>query len=151
IADLYMRWGKDDLALAAFERLTRLEPDEPGHLVTLGEQYFQRGDKTKAIATWKRIANTKSAAALAKLGEVLAEHGMPTDALAHYAKALKLEPANADIYKGRAQVYEGTKAYSDALADWEKVLSLLPHKPGDRVARRDARRRIVSIITRWGS
>ena len=149
IADLYMRWGKDDLALAAFERLTRLEPDDAGHLVTLGEQYYQRGDKARAVATWKRIANAKSAAAYAKLGEVLAEHGMPTDALANYARALKLEPQNPEIYKGRAQVFEGTKAYADAVADWEKVLSLLSAKASDRVARREARRRIVSIITRW--
>jgi tetratricopeptide (TPR) repeat protein len=151
IADLYMRWGKDDLALAAFERLTRLEPNEAGHLVTLGEQYFQRGDKAKAVAIWKRIANAKTAAAYAKLGEVLAEHGMPADALAHYGRAIKLEPDNADLYKGRAQVHEGSKAYADALADWEKVLTLLPGKPGDRAMRRDARRRVVSIITRWGS
>ena len=148
IADLYMRWGKEDLALAAFERLARLEPDDPGHLVALGEQYFQRGDKARAIATWKRLGG-RNAAGYAKLGEVLAEHGMPTDALANYAKAIKLEPGNSEHYKGRAQVYEGTKAYADAVADWEKVLSLLSAKPGDRPARREARRRIVSVLTRW--
>ncbi|HRC57292.1 MAG TPA: tetratricopeptide repeat protein, partial [Kofleriaceae bacterium] len=92
IADLYQRYGKEDLALAAYERLAKIEPDEPGHLVALGEQYYQKGDKAKAMATWRRIGNAKSAAALAKLGEVMAEHNEPKEALGAYEKAIKLEP-----------------------------------------------------------
>ena len=62
IADLYMRWGKEDLAIVEYERLAKLEPDDITHLVTLGEQYFQKGDKARAMATWKRIiANGKAA------------------------------------------------------------------------------------------
>ncbi|HTJ40847.1 MAG TPA: HEAT repeat domain-containing protein [Kofleriaceae bacterium] len=150
IADLYTRWGKDDLALAAYERLATLEPDDPGHLVTLGEQYYSRGDKAKALATWKRIAASGKASGFAKLGEVMSEHGMTTDALANYGKAIKLEPNNPDHYKGRAAVYESIKSYADAMADWQKVMSLLGDKAVDRVARREARRRIVGVLVRWG-
>jgi cellulose synthase operon protein C len=146
IADLYQRYGKEELAIAAYERLAKIEPDDPSHLVTLGEQYFQKGDKVRALATWKRIANGKSAAALAKLGEVMAEHNMPIDALANYGKAIKLEPRNPDLYKGRAAIHEGQKAYGDALADWEEVLRLVD--PKDRSARREARRRLVQVLLR---
>lgn len=149
IADLYIRWNKEDLALAAYERLTRLEPDDPGHLVTLGEQYFQRGEKNKALDTWKRIANAKTATAEARLGEVLNEHGMPAEALLHYAKAIKMEPNNPEHHKGEAIVREGQKQYAEAVAGWEKVLSLLPAK--ERGKRREAQRRLVQIITRWGA
>ncbi|MBP6631904.1 MAG: HEAT repeat domain-containing protein [Kofleriaceae bacterium] len=148
-ADLYTRWGKEDLAVAAFERLARLEPDEPSHLVTLGAQYFQRGEKDKALATWRRLANGKSAAGYARLGEVLAEHGMPADARTNYDKAIKLEPKNADLYRGRAQVFESTKAFADAVGDWEKVLALTPAT--DRAKRKEAQRRLVQLITRWGA
>ena len=148
IADMYTRWGKEDQALAAFERLARLEPDEPAHLVTLGEQYHQRGQKDKAMATWKRIANTRTAAAYAKLGDVLAEHDAPAEGLVYYAKALKLEPQNPDLYRGRAQIHERQKGFADAVADWEKALSLWT-KPSDRTARREARRRIVNLLPRW--
>lgn len=149
IADLYQRYGKEDLAIAAYERLAKIEPDDPSHLVTLGEQYFQKGDKARALATWKRIANGKSAAALAKLGEVMAEHNMPADALANYGKAIKLEPKNAELYKGRAALYEAQKSYNDALSDWEEVLRLLD--PKDRTARREARRRLVQVLVRSGA
>ncbi len=148
IADMYTRWGREDQALAAFERLARLEPDEPAHLVTLGEQYHQRGQKDKAMATWKRIANTRSAAAYAKLGDVLAEHDAPAEGLVYYAKALKLEPASAELYRGRAQIHERQKSFAEAVADWEKALALWT-KPSDRTARREGRRRIVNLLPRW--
>jgi cellulose synthase operon protein C len=153
LADLYQRWNKDDLALAAYERLAKLEPNDPAHLVVLGEQYWAKGDKAnqdKAIAIWKRIANAKTAKAYAKLGDTLAEHGMQVDGLAHYAKAIKLEPKNPDLYKGRAAIYEGQKQWAEALADWESAMSLLGDKPTDRVARREGRRHIVQLLTRWG-
>ncbi|MBZ0235409.1 MAG: tetratricopeptide repeat protein, partial [Deltaproteobacteria bacterium] len=148
IADMYLRWGKDDLAMAALERLARLEPDDPAHLVTLGEQYHQRGQKDKAMATWKRIANTRSATGYAKLGDVLAEHDAPAEGLVYYAKAIKLEPNNPELYKGRAQIHERQKQFDEAVADWEKALSLWT-KPSDRSSRREARRRIVAVLQRW--
>ncbi|MCA9676893.1 MAG: tetratricopeptide repeat protein, partial [Myxococcales bacterium] len=151
LADLYQRWGKDDLALAAYERLAKLEPDDPAHLVVLGEQYWQKGEKDKALATWKRIVNAKTARSYAKLGDVLAEHQMQTDGLANYAKALKMDGKDPEIYKGRAAIYESMRSYAEAMADWEKLMSLLGDKPQDRTARREARRHIVSLLTRWGA
>jgi cellulose synthase operon protein C len=150
IAEMYQRMGKEDLALAEYERLAKLEPDDPGHLVTLGEQYWQKNDRARAITTWKKLANAGKASGLAKLGEVMAEHNMPTDALASYAKAIKLEEKNPDLYKGRALVYESQKMWAEAVADWDKVLSLLGTKTTDRLARREARKKKVTAITKWG-
>jgi tetratricopeptide (TPR) repeat protein len=151
IADLYQRWGKEDLAIAQYERLAKLEPDDPGHLVTLGEQYWQKQDKARALATWKRLANSGKASGYAKLGEVLGEHNYDADARANFDKAIKLDDKNPDFYKGRAHIFESKKNYADAVTDWEMVLKLLSHKPTDRLARRDARKRLVGIITRWGA
>jgi len=154
LADLYQRWGKDALALAAYEKLAKLEPDDIGHLVVLGEQYWSQGDKAghdKALATWKRIAKANTATALAKLGDVLAEHGMQIDGLAHYAAALKKEPKNAELYKGRAAIYEGQKQWQEAMTDWKSAYALFGDKPQDRSAKREARRHIVSLLARWGA
>lgn len=146
IADLYQRYGKEELALAAYERLSKIEPDDPGHLISLGEQYLQKGDKAKAMATWRRIGNAKSAAALAKLGEVMAEHNEPREALTAYEKAIKLEPKNPELYKGRAAIYESRKEYQEAISDLEEVLRLVDAK--DRTARREVRRRLVGVLLR---
>ncbi|MFT3699118.1 MAG: HEAT repeat domain-containing protein [Kofleriaceae bacterium] len=151
IAEIYSRFGKDDLAIVEYERLAKLEPEDMSHLVTLGEQYYQKGDKTKAMATWMRIIASKKPIAYAKLGEVLAEHGAAyqTEAKKNYDKAIELNPKNPDFYKGRAGLYEAMKGATSlalALLDWEKVLQLTGSKPTDRLARRDARRHIVTVL-----
>lgn len=148
IADMYQRWGKEDLAIAQYERLAKLEPDDPGHLVTLGEQYWQKNDRPRAITTWKRIAASNKASGFAKLGEVMAEHNMGAEALANYDKAIGLDAKNPEFYKGRASVLEGQKQLAKALDDWQKVLDLVGTKATDRLARRDARRHYVQIVTR---
>ncbi|MGE5180934.1 MAG: HEAT repeat domain-containing protein, partial [Acidobacteriota bacterium] len=150
IADLYTRWGKEDLAIAEYERLAKLEPDDSSHLVTLGEQYFQKGDRARAMATWKRIVANGKAASYAKLGEVMAEHNFTSDARAAYERAIQLDPKNPDFYKGRAALFEMNKSWLDAANDWKTVLSLIGTKPTDRVARREARKRYISVLVRSG-
>ncbi|MDX2086678.1 MAG: HEAT repeat domain-containing protein [Kofleriaceae bacterium] len=152
IADTYQRWGKEDLAIAEYERLAKLEPDDPAHLVTLGEQYWAKGDaanKARAEATWKRLTASGKAAGFAKYGEVLAEHNKHTEALGNFQKAIQLDDKKAEFFKGRAGVYEAMKRYPEAVADWEKALALIGTKVTDRHARKDARRHLVSLIVRW--
>jgi tetratricopeptide (TPR) repeat protein/HEAT repeat protein len=152
IADLYTRYNKEDLAIAEFERLAKLEPDDISHLVTLGEQYFQKGDKARAMATWKRIIANGKAPSYAKLGEVLAEHGPSyyTEAEKNFQKAIELDPKNPELYKGRAGLFEAQKKNDKALDDWKIVMSLLGTKPSDRLARRDARRHLVTVMFKAG-
>jgi cellulose synthase operon protein C len=150
IADLYTRWGKDDLAIAQYERLAKLEPDDAGHLVTLGEQYWAKGDKSRAQATWRRLIASGKAAGFAKLAEVMAEHSQVREARENFDKAVALDGASPELRKQRAVFLESQKQLPEALADWQKVLDLLGAKPGDRMARRDARRHFVAVITKLG-
>ncbi|HEX8107748.1 MAG TPA: tetratricopeptide repeat protein, partial [Kofleriaceae bacterium] len=150
IADMYTRWGKEDLAIAEYERLAKLEPDDPGHLVTLGEQYWAKGDKPRAIATWKRLTLSGKPGGYAKLGEVMAEHNQPGEARVSFDKAVSLDPKSPELYKARAAFLETQKQYPEALADWEKVLELVGTKVTDRLARRDARRHYVTVVTKIG-
>jgi tetratricopeptide (TPR) repeat protein/HEAT repeat protein len=150
IADLYQRWGKEDAAIKMYEKLALLEPDDPTHLATLGEQYWQKGDHARAMATWKRLVNANKPAGYAKLGELMKEHGNKVEALANYNKAIQMEPKNPEWYRGRADYYEGDKQYELALKDWEMVLSLLT-KPSDKMARKEARKKYVAVVTRWGA
>ena len=148
IAGLYTRWGKTDLALKAHVRLTRIEPSDISHLVNLGEQWFQRNEKNKAVAVWKKILSQKTATNYARLGEVYAEHDMLGEALAMYRNAIKLEANNPDHYKGRASVHERRRNYDLAVADWERVLALTPKTDANKPTRREARRRGVNLLKR---
>ena len=126
-----------------YERLAKLEPDDPGHLVTLGEQYWQKNDATRALATWKRLTATGKATGFAKLGEVMAEHGNETEALANFDKAIKLDDKNPEFYKGRAGVYESQEAVHRGDRGLGEGARAGRHQATDRLARRDARRHIV--------
>jgi tetratricopeptide (TPR) repeat protein len=148
VADLYTRWGKADLALQAYDRLTRIEPDEVSHLVNLGEQHFLRNDKKQAVAVWKRIINRKTPENHAKLGEVYAEHDMLAEALKMYEKAIQMQPEASAHYKGRAGVHERRRDFQNAVDDWKKVLALIPATDASKPERREARRRIVSLLRR---
>ncbi len=148
IADMYTRWGKEDLALKTHIRLTKIEPHETSHLVNLGEQYFQRNQKKKAVAVWKRIIARKTAANYARLGEVFSDHDMLMEALGMFNKAVKLAPKKSSLFKGRAAVYERQRRYNEAILDWEKVLSLTKKTKANRPARKEARRRVVSLLRR---
>ncbi|HET6611830.1 MAG TPA: HEAT repeat domain-containing protein [Kofleriaceae bacterium] len=150
LAELYRRFGEKDRALAAQVHLTRIEPDDPSHLVNLGEQYWQRGEKNKALAIWKRIARANTTKGLARLGEVYAEHDMLTEALTTYEKAIHIAPKNADAYKGRAGVYERKRQWLKAVADWQRALDLIPDDKAKKPARRQARQRIVALLSRAG-
>lgn len=148
IADLYTRWGKAELALQSYDRLTRIEPDEVSHLVNLGEQHFLRNDKKQAVAVWKRIINRKTPENYARLGEVYAEHDMLAEALKMYEKAIQMQPGEGAHYKGRAGVHERRRDFQNAVQDWKKVLALIPAADVEKPERREARRRIVSLLRR---
>jgi cellulose synthase operon protein C len=148
VADLYTRWGKADLALQAYTRLTRIEPDEVSHLVNLGEQHFLRNDKKQAVAVWKRIIARKTPESYARLGEVYAEHDMLPEALRMFEKAIQTQPDNPVHYKGRADVHERRRDFLSAVEDWKKVLALVPPTDANKPERREARRRVVSLLRR---
>lgn len=150
LADLYDGWDKQAEALAAYQKLTRIEPGDARHLENLGEQYHQRGDKKKASQVWKKIIRVPSAESYARLARVYSEHDLLHDGLLMYDKAIRLEPKQAALYKGRANVYERLRRLDKAIADWESVLALTPDKMSNKVARREARRRVVGLLRRPG-
>ncbi len=151
IADMYTRWGKDELSILELEKLAKVEPEELAHLVQLGEQYWQKGEKPKAFATWKRLTASSKPMGFAKYGEVLGEHGNPTEGLANLDRAIGMEPKNIEFYKIRSAILESQRTPDSirrAVEDYDKVLSLIENKPQNRLARRDARRKIVQLIAR---
>lgn len=148
LADMYSAWNKLDKAMEAYQKLVRIEPSDMQHIENLGEQYFQRGDKKKAQQTWKKLMRIKNAESYGRLARVYSEHDLLPDGLDMYNKAIRLAPKNSALFKGRANVYERMRKWTQSVADWEMVLSLSPDKASYQSARREARRRVVNILQR---
>ena len=72
LAEFYGRIGESDQSTKVLQRLAQVAPNDPSHLVDLGDRYFQSGNVPQAVATWKRILTTVTprSRALAALGDV---------------------------------------------------------------------------------
>jgi len=147
LAELYSRWGEDDLAAREVAHLARIEPNDPAHLVALGAQQLEAGDRRAAIATWRRILNAPGSRsdAHAALGAVYADHDMLEEATREYEEAVRLAPEELTHVRGLANVLERRRQNDDAIAQWERVLALAGD---DRAATREARQRIVGLWSR---
>ncbi len=144
VHDLYTRWGERKLAARALERLVRIEPDDPAHLIALGEQHLEDGNQKAALASWRRILRVTRdrAKGHAALAGTYMDHDMPERALAEWEAAVRLAPRELRYIRGLAEALERLHRPADAVRQWERVLEI-EHE--DRVARREARRRLARL------
>jgi tetratricopeptide (TPR) repeat protein len=150
LAELFTRWGLSARALAEREQLVRLEPDDETHLVNLGELYFERGDKKRADATWRRLLDRgKREQSMARLAEVYAEHNMNKESLELYQQASKLAPNDVAIKRGLAGALERAHREADAETVWEELyeLALTQKRRADAY---EIRQRLLTVLPRLG-
>jgi tetratricopeptide (TPR) repeat protein len=149
VADFYARIGESDKSLRVLQRLASGSgATDPGHLVDLGDRYFQDGNVPLAVQTWKRILLVVQprARALAALGDVYLEHDMSNDAVAAYREAVQLDRSNLTTKKALAAAYERTRQYREARLLYEEIVAKAKEN-GDKTLARECRTRIVSL---WG-
>jgi len=149
VADFLARIGEADRSLRVLQHLAATNgATDPGHLVDLGDRYFQDGDAKLAVQTWLRILAVVQprAKALSALGEVYLEHDMSSEAVAAYRQAVQLEPANLGSKKGLAAALERTHAFREARALYEEIV-VRAAETGDKALARECRSRIVTL---WG-
>jgi len=149
LVDLWLRYG-DKAARAEVENeykiLQRLEPDEPSHVVSLGEYYWASDDKTRALATWRRVLKLgkRPGEGPFMLGEILAEHELHEQALTEFRAAIAQDPDNPRFARAIALLYERLGKTGDALTEWNKILE---RGAGQRATPmvREARERVIQI------
>ena len=158
LAELYARWNLADPAMREQELLVRLEPADDSHLVALGELWWQKGNKKRALELWKRILVSGSArtegrgpkvAAMARLAEVYVEHDMAPEALDLFQKAAKLAPDDVTVQKGIGSTLERLHRDAEAQDIWEALFARAAAKH-DRAAQLEARQRLLVIAQRGG-
>ena len=134
------------------EALVRLEPDEPRHLIELGELQFAAGAKDEAKRTWERllkVMRSKPKAHL-ELARLMAEHGLLADADRHYAAAIAAAPTDLRVLKAYATHLEDVRRFADAARTWEKVLDLAGRQRDSAVVA-EARGRLVQVLKSQGT
>lgn len=126
-ADLQVRLGKQDDALARFEKLLgRLKPDSWLHREVRRkiEEVFLRNDNLEGLATYyeKWIEkNPEDIEAISRLAWSLSNQGRAAEAMTWYEKALERAPSNVGLRLSLIEQLVHDKQFDRAVEQYEKL------------------------------
>lgn len=150
VVDLWMRYG--DKATrgeveATYKLLMKLEPEEPSHVMSLGEYYWSIEDKARALATWQRLQKmgAKRGEGRFLYAEALADHDLFAEALTELTAALELAPDNERYVRALALLHERMGRRPDALAAWQRLLDRSNTSTRTSATTREAREHIIEL------
>ena len=120
--------GKNDEAIAAYQRAIELDPKDAYPHNGLGNVYWALGCYDEAIAAYQRAIelDPKVAAPHNGLGNVYAQMGRYDEAIAAYQRAIELDPNYAHPYHGLGNVYSDLGRYEEAIAAYQRAIELDP-------------------------
>jgi tetratricopeptide (TPR) repeat protein len=149
LVELYTRWELPERAHAELEWLTRIDPDEPSHVLALAEAELAQGHETQAANVLRRLRRKAATPAQGhvQLGQAFADHELHREALAEFDAALRLEPQNHAAMRGRALALAHLYRHRDAEAEWQQLLMTAG---ADAERRRDAREQLVELWAELG-
>lgn len=132
---LYATFGTDHtparlaLAEAAVQAATRLRPDAAEtHLASANYLYFGRRDYAGALAELEiaRRALPNDPRLFELSGYILRRRGQQEEGLRNLQRAAELDPRNFYTLQQIALTYQILGRYADAIAAWDRVLSITP-------------------------
>ena len=120
--------GRHEDALAGFERVLALKPDDPPALSNRGNSLHQLRRYEEALASFDRALALRPdfAEALSNRGSTLHEMLRYDAALASHDKALSLRPDYAPALSNRGLVLCDMRRYEEALASYDRALAINP-------------------------
>jgi tetratricopeptide (TPR) repeat protein len=145
--EFYNLGDEPELALSAARRWVGVAGRSPEAHTALGEQLFQMGRLPDALASWGKLPKLVRPAhkGWARHAEVLAEHGLVTDAVTSLKAAMKLAPDEPAYLRLRAVFAEEQRRPAVALEMWEE-LRRRATAPEHALLRDEARTRVVELL-----
>ncbi len=146
VADRYMRFRLPDEAGPLYERLVRIDPNEPDYRVALGEWHFLEGRRSEAERVWRELLRIiePEADARAALGDVLADHGLTEEAILEYEEAVAAVPDSEPYRRSLARLYGEAGRMQQSLRLWTALLD-----ESDQVQIRNEAR--AALVRGWES
>jgi tetratricopeptide (TPR) repeat protein len=120
--------GREQEALADFDRVISLAPDDQRALAYRGDTYRWLGRHEEALADLGRAVDLTpdDAWAISRRGAVYAEMGRHEEALADLGRAIDLTPDDAWAISRRGEAYRLMGRYEEAVADLSRAVDLAP-------------------------
>jgi serine/threonine-protein kinase len=141
---LYAASGRDHtpvrlaLAEAALQAATRLRPDAAEtYLARANYLYYGRRDYAGALAELEKVrqALPNDPHIFALTGYILRRRGDQEAGLRNLQRAAELDPRNSDAFQQIALTYQNMRRYGEAIAAYDRALSIMPNDIAMRVER----------------
>jgi tetratricopeptide (TPR) repeat protein len=125
-----------DLAIDAYLKAIKIDPNFAEAFVNLGNVYYCKGMREEAEKQYRNAIslNPKLEAANYNLANILLEKDELIDAITHYKAALQVAPDFYDAHFNIALAYEKLNMRERALTHWRAYLKLNPYGEGVRIA-----------------
>ena len=123
---------KDPLALAYFNRILELKPNDRTTYYNIGMYYLKMQDWNNAIQAFTTCTqiNPKDIESLFNLGYIHLQLGRNDIARDYFTEALAIQPVNHRALYGRAYAYEMLGDLTNAEKDYKEALTYNPqHEP----------------------
>jgi tetratricopeptide (TPR) repeat protein len=131
LADVYVKAGKNSEALAAFNKLVELFPENPLSLNNRGMYLQNQGKFDDAIVDFTRAIerDPNYFVAYANRGFTLLQMENPTAAETDFTQSLRINPQQAFVYNLRAQAKIAKGDAAGAIKDQQAAVELSPKDP----------------------
>ena len=120
--------GNRPAAIAAYEQLRQLSPDDTVATRRLGYQYMQQQDTARAnqLLTRAVALDARDSVSYLNRGWLRYSQKRYAAAVLDFTRALEINPHYISAYANRALAYTDAGNYPAALADWQRGLELVP-------------------------
>jgi Tfp pilus assembly protein PilF len=128
LAVVQLRLGKNDTALASYDRALKVRPDYAEALCNRGVTLHELKRFEEALASYDRALKVRPgyAEALYNRGNTLKELKRLEEALASYDHALKARPDYAEAFCNRGITLHKLNRFEEALASYDCALKVRP-------------------------
>ena len=120
--------GSPDLAVEAWERLLKREPNNAGAWNNYARSLLKLGLRSSALTAYRKSleADPKRVSTWRGIGQLFLDMGNREEALRHWEQALELDPNQADLRGQLAQVYWQSGNKAKALEHLRRLERLRP-------------------------
>jgi tetratricopeptide (TPR) repeat protein len=138
--------GDPESAVRDFTKFIELRPSDPTGLVERGSAYLELNNFSSAIDDASRAIalNANLAAAYNLRGSAIRKRGAPKIALVDFNRAVELDPSADNLYQ-RGATFQLLGDHRQAIADFDRVIKMIPDLASPFFARAASRRAIGDV------
>ena len=124
----FLHTGQENKALACFQNMVKLEPDDANAQLALGNILYKRGQLDEAVVHFRKVVEFQpdNAEAHNNLGSIFIQNGRLNEAVAHFRKAVELSPDNAAAHNNLGVGLDQAGQLDEAILQYREALRLKP-------------------------